>query len=189
MTDRKTLFDLICAANETLKTLNIKGKDYVSVNERIKAFRYVFPLGTISTEILEDDGERVTVKAYVYDGGTLLATGHAFEVKAASYINKTSYIENCETSAVGRALGFFGIGIDASMASAEELVNALVGQEEIKARETASTRIGSKRAEALEMMLAEKNVNVKALMNQYGVDELAKLTEKQHADIVRRLNK
>ena len=111
------------------------------------------------------------------------------EKESTSYINKTSYIENCETSAVGRALGFMGIGIDASMASAEELVNALVGQEEIKAREIASTRIGSKRAEALEMMLAEKNVNVKALMNQYGVDELAKLTEKQHADIVRRLNK
>lgn len=56
-------------------------------------------------------------------------------------------------------------------------------------KEISDKCIGSKRADALEMMLAEKNVNVKALMNQYGVDELAKLTEKQHADIVRRLNK
>ena len=56
-------------------------------------------------------------------------------------------------------------------------------------KEISDKCIGAERANALEMMLALKNVNVKALMNQYGVDELAKLTEKQHADIVRRLNK
>ena len=115
-------------ANANVKSIDVKGKNYVMVNERIKAFRYVFPLGTISTEILEDDGERVTVKAYVYDGNTLLATGHAFEVKAASYINKTSYIENCETSAVGRALGNAGFGIDTSVASYEEVQNAINNQ-------------------------------------------------------------
>lgn len=183
-----TYKDLL-AVNEGLKTLPIKGKDYVQVTERVKAFRQLFPEGTITTEIISMEGENVVMKATISDGQKVLASGLAMEKESTSYINKTSYIENCETSAVGRALGFLGIGIDASMASAEELVNALVGQEEIKARETASTRIGSKRAEALEMMLAEKNVNVKVLMNQYGVDELAKLTEKQHADIVRRLNK
>lgn len=183
-----TYKDLL-AVNEGLKTLSIKGKDYVQVTERVNAFRQLFPEGTITTEIISMQGENVVMKATISDGQKVLASGLAMEKESTSYINKTSYIENCETSAVGRALGFLGIGIDASMASAEELVNALVGQEEIKARETASTRIGSKRAEALEMMLAEKNVNVKALMNQYGVDELAKLTEKQHADIVRRLNK
>lgn len=56
-------------------------------------------------------------------------------------------------------------------------------------KEISGKCIGEERANALEMMLALKNVNVKALLNQYGVDELAKLTEKQHADIVRRLNK
>ena len=183
-----TYKDLL-AVNEGMKTLPIKGKDYVQVTERVKAFRQLFPEGTITTEIISMEGENVVMKATISDGEKVLASGLAMEKESTSYINKTSYIENCETSAVGRALGFLGIGIDASMASAEELVNALVGQEEIKARETGSTRIGSKRAEALEMMLAEKNVNVKALMNQYGVDELAKLTEKQHADIVRRLNK
>ena len=64
--------------------------------------------------------------------GVLVATGHAYEKEASSFINKTSYIENCETSAIGRALGVYGIGIDASLASAEEVVNAVNNQESTK---------------------------------------------------------
>ena len=74
------------------------------------------------------------------EDGKVLSTGLAFERPDSSYINKTSFIENCETSAVGRALGWLAIGVDASMASAEELVNALKGQEKIKEREQAQTK-------------------------------------------------
>ena len=119
----------IAKVNETLKTLDIKGKGYVQVTERIKAFRSICPNGTIKTDIINYDEESITMMASVIDeDGRLLATGYARERQDASFINKTSYVENCETSAVGRALGMCGIGVDASMASAEEVANAIINQ-------------------------------------------------------------
>ena len=120
--------------NATLKTVDIKGKDYVEVNKRVMAFRELEPNGTITTEIVDikedkNGGGIVTMKATVcYGEGRILATGTAQEKESSSYINKTSYIENCETSAVGRALGFIGIGTDTSIASAEEVLNAITNQ-------------------------------------------------------------
>lgn len=130
-------WEAICKAVEPMKTVPIKGKDYVQVTERVKAFRTICPAGCISTEIVSLDENMVVMRATISDeDGKVLATGLAFEQRDSSYINKTSFIENCETSAVGRALGWLAIGVDASMASAEELVNALKGQERIKAKET-----------------------------------------------------
>ena len=71
-------------------------------------------------------------QAKVIVDDVLVATGNAYEKEASTFINKTSYIENCETSAIGRALGVYGIGIDASLASAEEVVNAVNNQESTK---------------------------------------------------------
>ena len=56
------------------------------------------------------------------------ASGHAEERRGSSFINKTSYVENCETSAWGRALGNFGIGLDTSVASYDEVANAIKNQ-------------------------------------------------------------
>lgn len=111
-----------------LGTLDIRGKDYVLVNQRVIAFRKIFPEGRIVTEIVKLEGEMCVIKASIYDGETLIAVGHAYEKESSSFINKSSYIENCETSAVGRALGFVGIGIDGSIASAEEVQNAMLNQ-------------------------------------------------------------
>ncbi len=123
-------FDQIKQANEQIKTTDIKGKEYAEVNQRIKAFRMVFPNGSISTEILFLADGIVTMKATVFnEEGQILGTGTAQEKETSSYINKTSYIENCETSAVGRALGMCGFGIDTSVASAEEVANAIHNQE------------------------------------------------------------
>ena len=108
-------------ANEQITTVDIKGKKYAQVTERIRAFRNVCPGGQIMTEILDKANGTVTMKATILDDeGRVIATGLAQEKESSSFINKTSYIENCETSAVGRALGFAGIGVDGSMASAEE---------------------------------------------------------------------
>lgn len=116
-------------ANESLKATDIKGKGYIEVNQRIKAFRQVYPTGTISTEILNLENGVVMMKATVLDDdGKTLATGLAYEKESSSFINKTSFIENCETSAIGRALGFCGFGIDSSVASAEEVENAMLNQ-------------------------------------------------------------
>lgn len=120
----------IAIANSLLKRTTIKNKEYIEVNERIKAFRMVYPTGCITTEIIKFENGIVTMKASAYDcNHKLLGSGYAQEKESSSYINKTSYIENCETSAVGRALGMCGFGIDTSIASVEELENAIYNQE------------------------------------------------------------
>lgn len=115
--------------NKELLTTDIKGKNYVEVNQRILAFRKLFENGAITTELIELKDGICTIKANVYDNeGKLISTGHAQEKEGSTFINKTSYIENCETSAVGRALGILGIGATTSIASAEEVQNAINNQ-------------------------------------------------------------
>ena len=117
-------FEQIKAANDNIKTTPIKGKQYAEVTQRVKAFRTVYPNGSITTDIVSLENGIVTIKATVAnEEGAIIATGYAQEKESSSYINKTSYIENCETSAVGRALGFCGFGIDTSIASYEEMAN------------------------------------------------------------------
>lgn len=127
-------YEQIKKANESIITTSIKGKDYAEVNQRIKAFRMVYPDGFIRTEIKSNaDGVCIfsaRVGYYNEEGmAILLGTGTAYEKENSTFINKTSYIENCETSAVGRALGMAGFGIDTSVASYEEVENAIANQE------------------------------------------------------------
>ena len=126
-------YEQLVKVNSKIKTTDIKGKQYAEVNERIKAFRQLFPNGTIATEIVSCENGVVIIKATATnEEGSILATGHAYEKENSTFINKTSYIENAETSAVGRCLGMIGIGIDTSVASYEEVANAVVQQEEKK---------------------------------------------------------
>ena len=123
-------FEDLKKVNETIVTMDVKGKPYALVNERIKAFRMLYPEGTIETEMLSNENGVCVFKAKVFTNkGSLLGTGTAYEKENSTFINKTSYIENCETSAVGRALAMCGIGIDTSIASAEEVQNAINNQE------------------------------------------------------------
>ena len=109
-----------------LKTIDIKGTAYVTVNARLTYFRETFPDYQLISEILScEDGKCLMKASIINDKGVILATGHAYEVEGVGYINKTSHVENCETSAWGRALGNFGIGIDAAVASYEEVANAI----------------------------------------------------------------
>ena len=115
--------------NKRINTTNIKGKEYAEVNQRILAFWELFPTGNIVTEC-ETTDTRCDCTCYVYRKETderPASTGHAFEVKSGT-INSTSYVENCETSAIGRALGILGIGATHAIASKEELENALAQQ-------------------------------------------------------------
>lgn len=113
-----------------MKTINIKGKPYVMVNERIKEFREKYEGWSLVTELVSCDENSCIMKASVIDdAGNIVATGFAQEDRASSTINKTSYVENCETSAWGRALANLGIGIDESIASAEEVSIAIAKQE------------------------------------------------------------
>lgn len=123
-------YDDLKEVNKTIKTTDIEGKKYAEVNQRIKAFRMLYPTGPIITEMVSNENGVCVFKASIYtDEQKLLATGTAYEKENSSFINKTSYIENCETSAIGRALGIAGFGIDTSLASADEVQNAIQNQE------------------------------------------------------------
>jgi hypothetical protein len=108
-------------------TVKIHGKEYKTVALRIQEFREKHPDFTIQTELVEANDTLVVMKATISAAGIVIATGYAEEVRTASKINRTSALENAETSAVGRALAFFGLG-GSEIASADEVANAISQQ-------------------------------------------------------------
>lgn len=109
------------------KAINIKGSEYVLVKDRILAFNTDFPNGSIVTELVSYQNGQMIVKATVTpdtDKPTRFFTGHSQAVEGQGYINKTSALENAETSAAGRALALLGIGVLDSVASFDEMAKA-----------------------------------------------------------------
>jgi hypothetical protein len=109
-------------------------KDYITVNERILKFYELYPQGRINTELISWNDGIIIMKAYAYRDETnvISSTGHAFEKEGSSYINKTSALENCETSVVGRCLANLGLEIKRGVASREEVENAVSAQQILK---------------------------------------------------------
>ena len=113
--------------NKSSGTVDIHGRTYKTVALRVEEFRRDHPLWTIETTILEHltgNGVVVMRASIANDEGRVLATGHASERKDSSQINRTSALENCETSAIGRALAAMGYG-GSEFASADEVANAI----------------------------------------------------------------
>ena len=164
--------------NKEMNTTDIKGKDYVEVNQRIKAFRKIYPEGTIETEILKLEGTMCVIKATVRVGDNILGTGIAYENEGSTFINKTSYIENCETSAVGRALGMLGLGIDTSVASAEEVQNAINNQDPTEEDALEYTiSFGKYKGKLLKDLINEDNNYVQWMLNNKSNDYFKKCYE------------
>ena len=136
-----------------MESIKIKGKDYIQVHERVAEFRRnpLYKSLSIETDIVEKNYSELTgdivknekvvgkktsrvldsiiIKCVIRNkDGNIVSTGYAQEEKTTSFVNETSFVENCETSAVGRALGFLGLGIKDSIASADELVVAISKQ-------------------------------------------------------------
>lgn len=115
------------------KAVDIKGKKYVLVSDRVLAFNELYPKGSIFTELVSDpDSQRVIVKATVQPNDQVEPnhflrsfTGYASETIGKGFINQSSALENAETSAVGRALAMMGIGVLDSIASADEVNKAI----------------------------------------------------------------
>ena len=167
-----------------MKSITIKGKEYIPVNERVKEFRAKYPEYTVLSEIVSLDENSVVMVARVYDpNGTVVANGYAQEDRNASNINKTSYVENCETSAVGRALGMFGIGIDASMASADEVANAIERQEALK------QKVGKNNISALKMLAETKGSDLNMILSYYEVAKVEDMTMEQWQNAMNLLNR
>ena len=160
-------WDEMVTANAGMKTTPIKGKKYIEVNERIKAFRSLCPHGAIITEMVSNENGICVFRASVYDEEQkMIGTGYAYEKENSSNINKTSYIENCETSAVGRALGMCGFGIDTSIASAEEVQNAIEQQSGIT-----DFRTGLTPRQQLFAILKEKGIDATEFAQTHNIDK------------------
>lgn len=132
--------------------VNIHGKQYQTVAKRVADFRADYPQYTISCELVEATESRVVMKASILEGDLLISTGFAEEDRGSSRINQTSALENCETSAVGRALAFFGLA-GTEIASADEVAQA-ISKDEIKKRD--------------KMIQAKWRAFTDALMNNYA---------------------
>lgn len=106
-------------------TVEIHGRIYETVASRVQKFRAAHESYTLKTDIKRLDDEMVVMEAQILDeSGRLIANGHAQEFRQSSQINRTSYVENCETSAIGRALAALGFG-GTEFATADELANAI----------------------------------------------------------------
>lgn len=169
-------YETLKKANESIFTMKVKDNDYAPVNQRIKAFRMVYPEGFISTMIVSLENGQVIFRAevgyYKEDGSkVVLGEGTAMEKESSSYINKTSYIENCETSAIGRALGMAGYGIDTSIASAEEVGNAVLNQEQKPAIKKAQPQPQvAPQAPQTQMELPDSKDQLAFMLEGLGVD-------------------
>lgn len=179
-------FKDIQEANAAIHTTNIKGKEYAEVNQRIKAFRMIYPEGTITTELLSCADGMAIFRAEVANEGIVLGSGTAYEKESSSFINKTSYIENCETSAVGRALGMAGFGIDTSVASYEEVANAMENQKKAEV----ITPAEAKKLRDLIVTYPGKDTpetRIEKICTAYGVKDLKELNAEQYAKLLKQL--
>lgn len=173
-------FEDIQKANSMVSTTSIKGKSYTEVNQRIKAFRMVYPDGFILTRINSHENGMIVFTASVgfYENGEAftIGTGTAYEKEGSTQINRTSYIENCETSAVGRALGMAGFGIDTSVASKEEVEQAIAQQE---AEAIENKKIDKAKAKVLADKLVKDEIDVEKFFQFCNVNRVEDLTFKQ----------
>ena len=171
MKQRKDRDELLAAArkeiqdNEKSLSMNIKGKNYLSVATRLGLLRKYFGTrATISTKILENTEKRVLMKASIFIDRELVSNGYSEQFRGSSMVNKTSALMNCETSAVGRALGLLGLTND-NVASADEVKQALETQETKESDKSPLTVdqieerfVGAKTPTELESIVSEPQV-------------------------------
>lgn len=183
-------------ANATIRTMDVRGKDYAEVNQRVKAFRMLFPQGYIKTDLISNDGEvgkrTCVIRAEVGIGDMVLATGTAYENEGTGNINRTSYVENCETSAVGRALGFLGLGIDVAIASAEEVKNAIAQQtpqEAPRPKDAKQTgKVSTVQVKTLLALLDANKLTLDSMLKNYNLTSEWDMTQAQYDDAMGRIS-
>jgi hypothetical protein len=168
--------------------------DYEPVADRVEKFYDRYPDGRINTAIVEHDAERgfILMRAEVYrlpDDALPAATGHAFELKAEGYVNKTSYIENCETGAVGRALAMLNFKTKRGIASREEMEKS----ERAQPRQATGDKPASEQAKADILALLEdkhpgdRRAQRATLVALTGKDSRDDLTQVEAMNLIKKL--
>ena len=166
-------------------------RDYVEVNTRIMKFYEKYPEGRILTEILDWKDGVVVMKATVYRDSSdiIAATGHAYEKEGSSFINKTSALENCETSACGRALAMLGFEIKKSIASKEEVANAMLNQNSDQSKSNgklSAKQVGRLLAIGLKAGIKEPEIK-KVIKTEFGKDKIEDLSIEDYNSVCSRL--
>lgn len=169
-----------------METINIKGKEYVPVNERIKEFWRLYPNGRILPYLISNQDGVCVFKVDIYkdkESSMPDAIGHAYERETSSFINKTSYIENRgNISNPDAGLGILGIGIDTSVASAEEIDNAMENQK----------KIDKTKVQALEKAISNRNLPdsiVSAVLGKYYYKSISDILVVDYKKICDELSK
>lgn len=159
--------------------INIRGKQYHTVPKRVQDFRERHKDYGIITEVESRDGPIVVMKATITDEtGRVIATGHAEEDRTNGQINRTSALENAETSAIGRALAAFGIG-GTEFASANEVENAIHQDE--------SPLVTDAQRDEIAAMAQAANVTLKTICEAANVDSLKDLPAAKFASVISKL--
>ena len=160
-----------------IPTIEIRGKQYTEVKDRVMSFRMQeqykgWRLVTIPVEI---NDKTAHFRAEIFDSmDRLISTGTSFE-KAGAGVNRDSHIENAETSAVGRALGFLGIGIVGGIATADE-IKEKVGISEDKVKQ-------------IDELIKMKGSDKVALLAHFQVAKLSDLSEESYQMALAMLDK
>lgn len=157
--------------------IKIHGKDYKTVAERVNEFRGAYAdTFSIETDIIRWEGGDCVIRATIRNvsTGAIVATGIAHEVYGSTNINKTSHVENCETSAVGRALAAFGLA-GSEYASADEVSTAVIQQQVKDAtdrllRHNEALRENMNAVQALKDFIADGDLQG-AVETLYGIPE------------------
>ena len=171
MKQRKDRDELLKAArkeiedNEQTLSMDIRDKKYLGVATRLGLLRKYFGTrAVISTKIIENTEKRVLMKASIFIDRELVSNGYSEQFRGSSMVNKTSALMNCETSAVGRALGLLGLTND-NVASADEVKQALETQETKESDKSPMTIdqieerfVGAKTSTELESIVSEPQV-------------------------------
>ena len=159
--------------------------DYAEVAERLPLFWKDCPRGRIITEIIVDDGTRIVMKASLYadiDDAVPTTTGFAEEIRGSSMVNKTSALENCETSAIGRALANYQFQGSKKRASLEEMVKVYrQGEQAVDAPSAAP------RTQSLGSMAEPPTAKQLAMLRARDYQGKAPNTKREASEIIDRL--
>lgn len=154
-----------------LESIPLGKSEYVMVKTRLQYLRKHYENADIKTEILHFDGESIMCKVILFIDGKSVSEGIAHEEKSKNNINATSFVEVCQTSALGRCLGIYGIGITTSVATYDEVKNAIAQQEaNAKADELMQYKAESLSAKLIMSIEAEDEEGVTEVEKDYRGD-------------------